>query len=66
MNALIKKLAVEENCFTYNEVTYEKLFNHPQNLKYRFFTSNDYDYVEDEELIKKLDILSFYCLGLND
>ena len=35
MNTLIKKLAVEENCFTYNEVTYEKLFNHSQNLKYR-------------------------------
>jgi len=54
MNTLIKTLAVKENCFTYNKVTYEKLFNHPLNLKYRFFTCNDYDYVEDQELIDRL------------
>ena len=64
MSKLIKEIAIEENCFTYNEVTYEKLFNHPHDLKYRFFTENDYDYVEDEELIKKLDILTKQMLKL--
>jgi len=62
---LIQAIAIEDNCFKYANDTYEKLYNHPHNHKYRCFKDNDYDYVEDVELIKRLDILSFYCLDLN-
>jgi len=54
MNDLINQIAVKENCFTHNNVTYEKLYNHTH--EYRFFTENDYDYVEDDVLIIKLDL----------
>jgi hypothetical protein len=57
---LSQEIAVKENLFTFNNVLYEKLYNHKcyvtqQELKYRFFLNDDYDYVEDEDLIKKLD-----------
>lgn len=61
MNKLAKEIAIEENCFTFNNVLYERLYNHPVNplhpvnLKYRFFFDEDYDYVEDIELVKILD-----------
>ena len=58
MNNLIKQITIKENLFIHNEIIYEKLFNHPQNLKYRFFTENDYDYVENVEMINELDNIS--------
>ena len=58
MNNLIKQITIEENLFIHNEIIYEKLFNHPQNLKYRFFTENDYDYVENVEMINELNNIS--------
>ncbi len=62
---LIQAIAIEDNCFEYANDTYEKLYSNPNNHKYRCFKDNDYEYVEDIELIKRLDILSFYCLVLN-
>jgi hypothetical protein len=46
----------EENTFTYKENKYERLFNHPKNLKYRIiFDEEDYDYIENEHMITVLD-----------
>lgn len=58
---LSEQIAIQENLFMYNSVLYEKLYNHKchvtqQELKYRFFTDDDYDYVEDKNLIKELDM----------
>lgn len=37
---------------------YEKLFNHPQDLSWRvIFNDDNYDYIEDKELLKKLNSL---------
>ena len=47
-----KEIAIEQHCFTYNNVTYERLYNHSH--KYRFFFDEDYDYVENIKLINKL------------
>lgn len=41
-------------------VFYERLSNHPQGEKYRFtksLASDDYDYVQDKKMIKKLDLI---------
>lgn len=47
---------IKENIITYKNKQYERLYNAPTNHKYRvIFSSDDYDYVEDEELIKTLD-----------
>ena len=35
MNKLAKEIAIEEHCFTYDNVLYERLYNHSH--KYRFF-----------------------------
>ena len=35
MNKLAKEIAIESNCFTYNNVLYERLYSHSH--KYRFF-----------------------------
>lgn len=46
----------EENVFTFENKKYERLYNHPLNIKYRMILSDDdYDYVDDEELINRLD-----------
>lgn len=52
MNKLAKEIAIEEHCFTYDNVLYERLYNHSN--KYRFFFDEDYDYVENIKLINKL------------
>ena len=52
MNKLAKEIAIEEHCFTYNNVLYERLHNHSN--KYRFFFDEDYDYVENIKLENKL------------
>ena len=50
------KLLMKEHCTIINNVVYEKLYDHPYNEKYRFFFStDDYDYVEDESSIAILD-----------
>ncbi len=46
---LSKELAIEDNLFMHNNVLYERMYNHRchvtnEELKYRFFTGNDYDY----------------------
>jgi len=46
---LSKEIAIEENLFMHDNVLYERMYNHRcevtnQELKYRFFTENDYDY----------------------
>ena len=52
------ELLTPENCKIVGDVLYEKLYDHPYNEKYRFFISDDdYDYVEDADLIAKLDEL---------
>lgn len=49
---------IEENTFTYEGKQYERLFNHPRGEKYRvIFCEEDYDYIEDEDLISILDTL---------
>ena len=51
---------IKENIITYNNKKYERLFNHScfitgKELIFReIFNEDDYDYVEDEELIKEL------------
>ena len=52
MNKLAREIAIEEHCFTYDNVLYERLYNHSH--KYRFFFDEDYDYVENIKLINKL------------
>ena len=54
MTKLAKQISIQKNLFTYNNTLFEKLYNHPQNIKYRFFFDEDYDYVESVELINKL------------
>ena len=47
---------IKENLITLENKLYERLFNHPENFKYReIFSDNDYDYVEDERLVSTLD-----------
>ena len=46
---LSKELSIEDNLFMHNNVLYERMYNHKceetgEELKYRFFTENDYDY----------------------
>jgi hypothetical protein len=49
-----------ENVFTYNNKSYERLFNHPYQERYRvIFNDDDYDYIEDEELLNALE--KEYC-----
>jgi hypothetical protein len=46
----------EDNTFEHLGIKYEKLHNHPRGEKYRaIFSDNDYDYIEDTDLIKTLD-----------
>lgn len=48
----------EENTITYQNNKYEKLFDHPEDEKYRvILDDDDYDYVEDKMLINILDLL---------
>ena len=42
------------NLFLYKDNLYERLYNHPYQEQYRVFIDNDYDYIEDQELIKEL------------
>jgi hypothetical protein len=49
-------LYIKENCFNFLGETYERLYDHPMNERYRIiFNEDDYDYIEDEELISELD-----------
>jgi hypothetical protein len=49
---------IKENIIELDGKLYEKLFNHPQRLSWRvIFNDNDYDYIEDNKLLKKLDFL---------
>jgi len=46
------------NVIRIGSLFYEKLYNHPENLQYRFFSSiydDDYDYVIDLKKISVLD-----------
>ena len=52
MNKLALEIAIKQNCFTYNNVLYERLYSHYH--KYRFFFDEDYDYVENIKLENKL------------
>ena len=46
----------EENIFTYKENKYERLFDHPRGESYRIiFSEEDYDYIEDQETIDRLE-----------
>jgi len=58
MNKLSKEISIEKHCFTYDNVLYERLYNHSH--KYRFFFDEDYDYVENNELINKLNKYNKY------
>ena len=47
-------LLIKEDCKVYEDLVFEKI--NQEDHKYRVFIDvDDYDYVEDEELIKKLD-----------
>ena len=47
---------IEENIFSYKGKSYEKLFDHPYNEKFRvIFDEDDYDYIEDLSLIEELE-----------
>jgi hypothetical protein len=47
---------IEENIFSYEGKSYEKLFDHPYNEKFRvIFDEDDYDYIEDLSLIQELE-----------
>ena len=47
-------IAITKNLFLFKGNLYEKLDNHPYQEQYRIFLGNDYDYLEDKELIKEL------------
>jgi hypothetical protein len=47
-------IAKWNNLFLYEDDLYEKLFDHPHQEQYRVFIGNDYDYIEDQELIEEL------------
>lgn len=67
------ELLIKENCIVIDDVVYEKLEQHTddqhldnddvdsgevKSLQYRFFFStDDYDYVEDEDMIRALDVI---------
>ncbi len=47
---------IKKNLITLENKLYERLFNHPENFKYReILGDDDYDYVEDERTISALD-----------
>jgi len=49
----------EENIFTFKNQQYEILFDHPQGETFRvIFNDDDYDYIEDLDLLKQLRITS--------
>lgn len=63
-------ISTDENCtdpchlfdtsslVAYDGGVYERMTDHPKNIKYRaILNDDDYDYIKDEELIKKLDTL---------
>ena len=51
----------EENIFTHKNKCYEALFNHPYRETIRvIFTDDDYDYIEDVELLNELQVSFFY------
>ena len=52
MTKLSKQISIQKNLFTYNNILFEKLYNHSH--KYRFFFDENYDYVENNELINEL------------
>ena len=52
MTKLSKQISIQKNLFTYNNILFEKLYNHSH--KYRFFFDEDYDYIENNELINEL------------
>jgi len=46
------------NLVAHNWTVYERLVDHPEGMRYRYIIcSDDYDYVEDEELCDLLDTL---------
>ena len=46
------------NLVALDSVVYERLVDHPEQIRYRYIISDDdYDYIEDEELIAVLDTL---------
>ncbi len=47
-------IAKWNNLFLYKDNLYERLYNHPYQEQYRVFIGNDYDYIEDQELIEEL------------
>lgn len=52
----LKRLCIIENCFIFEAKVYERLYNHPNRLKYRvIFSDDDYDYVVDRNLRRRLD-----------
>ena len=52
---LSSELLIRENCIVIDGVVYERLFH--EEHKWRFFLSyDDYDYVENPEEIKRLDM----------
>ena len=54
MNKL--SIYITENIFSYKSKQYEALFNHPFNETFRvIFNDDDYDYVEDLELLSELE-----------
>ena len=45
----------KENVFKFEGKSYEEMFNHPELIRFRVILSeDDYDYIEDEELIRRL------------
>lgn len=52
----LKQLCIVSNCFIFEARVYERLYNHPKRIKYRYMISeDDYDYVTDRNLRRKLD-----------
>lgn len=50
----LKRLCIVKNCFIFEARVYERLYDHK--CKYRvMFSDDDYDYVVDSKLRKRLD-----------
>jgi hypothetical protein len=49
-------IVTQENCLIVGGRLYERLYNHPEDLRYRVFSStDDYDYVVDTDDVSRLD-----------
>ena len=57
-----KSIYIQANVIFFNGNLFERLFNHPEGLKYRIlYTSDDYDYVTSKSIISILNTMLTYA-----